>query len=490
PPARPCLGLVQIPTTPTTPSPTLPLPTPRPPTHLNTSVVAVLKGVADTQAIAKIISHGDAQYKAGSAVDRELLDAGRRYLAAQNAYEQAPGGPNSAFFSVDGKGTDDRAITEGIFAAVGDDKVTVESVVTDKEHGKQFVTDVLTHNWTDDGKSALSMFRFGDQDATVENPADAQDVLTANRTGHIMSVVGEAMSTKEAWATLSNVPGTDNQSVGPLNPDLMRTISHSMAPYTADLAGLDQPDKPGFDTYHNGKSWIDPTGNNSYSGSANVFAVMNTDPEAGKYFNSAVLNQILNAESQFAKDPTAPNSGKWLSTAGTLHGLLDKGLQLETIDEYHDQDKAAEAAYKQKVAAYDVFKASVNFASGYAGDFAKFTYWGMNSGGDAFKEAMIGPKPEGHSTPELHGVNFDRDYQQILAFRQDTYSLPTEFQRDFPWAFGADGKLLTYDQAMQKFGNNPQELKGYEAMFARLGGQDGNGNMMRNSYTDVVRKDG
>ncbi|PSK32159.1 PucR family transcriptional regulator, partial [Nocardia seriolae] len=34
--------LVQIPTTPTTPSPTLPLPTPRPPTHLNTSVVAVL----------------------------------------------------------------------------------------------------------------------------------------------------------------------------------------------------------------------------------------------------------------------------------------------------------------------------------------------------------------------------------------------------------------------------------------------------------------
>lgn len=114
----------------------------------------------------------------------------------------------------------------------------------------------------------------------------------------------------------------------------------------------------------------------------------------------------------------------------------------------------------------------------------------MNSGGDAFKEAMIGPKPEGHSTPELHGVNFDRDYQQILAFRQDTYSLPTEFQRDFPWAFGADGKLLTYDQAMQKFGNNPQELKGYEAMFARLGGQDGNGNMMRNSYTDVVRKDG
>ncbi|PSK26501.1 T6SS immunity protein Tdi1 domain-containing protein, partial [Nocardia seriolae] len=33
---------VQIPTTPTTPSPTLPLPTPRPPTHLNTSVVAVL----------------------------------------------------------------------------------------------------------------------------------------------------------------------------------------------------------------------------------------------------------------------------------------------------------------------------------------------------------------------------------------------------------------------------------------------------------------
>lgn len=450
-----------------------------------------LNGVADNQAIAKIVAAGDPQYKAGSGLDRELLDAGRQYLNMQNAYEQTPGGTANAFFSVDGKGTTDRALTEGIFSAVGDDKVAVESVVTDKAHGKEFVTDVLKHNWTDDGSAASKLFRFGDHDATVENPADRQDVLTATRTGHIMAVVGETMSSDDGFKTLSNVPGSNGHSTGQLNPELMRTLSHSMSPYVGDLAGIHEANKPGFDTFHDGKSWIDPSGKNHYNGATNIFALMNTDPEAAKEFNAAAMSQILASQDHYANDPTAPDAGKWLSTSGTLHGLLDKGIQLETNTEYHDQYQADKEAYARKSAAYDLLKATANTGFGYGGDVGKFGAWALTGGGDPLKQAFIGTPPQPHADVDLQGVDFNRDYQAILAYRQTQQPLPVGFQHDFPWAFGPDGTVLPYDQAVQNEGNNRQELTGYETMFNRIGGgQDGNGMKMRNAYNDVILKDG
>ncbi len=152
-----------------------------------------LNGVADNQAIAKIVGTGDPQYKAGSALDRDLTEVGRKYLDAQVRHEQ---NPNSKFeyFTVDGRGTQDMAITEDIFKAVGDDKIVIQEAVTNKDHGQDFVTDVMTHKWTDNGQAASSMFRFGDHVAIVEDPTNSADVATATRTGNIMQTVAESMS--------------------------------------------------------------------------------------------------------------------------------------------------------------------------------------------------------------------------------------------------------------------------------------------------------
>ncbi|MBF6331850.1 hypothetical protein [Nocardia transvalensis] len=447
-----------------------------------------LNGVADNQAIAKIVAAGDPQYKAGSALDRQLLDVGRQYLGAQTSYEQQRD-KDLMSFNVDGKGTSDRALTEGIFSAVGSDKVAVEAVATDKAHGQRFITDVLQHDWTDDGKAASTLFQFGDQDASVKDPADRNDVVTAERTGRIMAAVGEAASSDDAWKKLSNIPGADGKSVGQLNPDLLRTVSHSMAPYVGDLAGVDQPNKPGFDVAHDGKSWINPKAPEviNYSGAANIFALMNTDTESGKFFNAAAMNQILAAESDYAVDPTGPNSSSWLSTAGTLHGLVDKGMLLETADEYKDQDDAAKAAYMRKSWAYELLKTSTGTGYGFGDDIGKFGSWAMGSGGDPMKQALIGPPPQPHAPPTLHGVNFDRDYNAILTFRQQFHGLPPDFQQDYPWAFSPEGKLLDYDTVWPKMANDEQKLKAFQQMVSQIGGDS---NMMQNSYTAVVRKDG
>ena len=131
-----------------------------------------LNGVADNQAIADIVSMGDNQYKSGSALDSALLDVGQKYLDAQVAHEQNPEN-KFEYFMVDGRGTQDMAITEQIFAAVGDDKIAVDAAVNNPESGSGFVQDVLSHNWTDDGKAASTLFDFSDGDARAENPNDS-----------------------------------------------------------------------------------------------------------------------------------------------------------------------------------------------------------------------------------------------------------------------------------------------------------------------------
>ncbi|NLG55871.1 MAG: hypothetical protein GX542_09545, partial [Rhodococcus sp.] len=141
-----------------------------------------LNGVADNQAIAQIVSAGDPEFQAGSDLDHHLMDVGRQYLDAQVAHEQSPD-HKFQYFTVDGKGTQETDFTESIFEAVGPDKIAVQEAVTDPEHGQDFVSDVLTHNWSDDGKAASTLFQFGDQDASVQDPNDASDVATATRTG-------------------------------------------------------------------------------------------------------------------------------------------------------------------------------------------------------------------------------------------------------------------------------------------------------------------
>lgn len=357
-------------------------------------------GLPTNQAIADIVSMGDDQYKSGSTLDSALLDVGQKYLDAQVAHEQNPE-HKFEYFMVDGRGTQDMAVTEQIFAAVGHDKI---AVVDNPEIGSDFVKDVLSHNWTDDGKAASTLFDFPDGDATVENPNDPTDVATATRTGSIMSAVGEAVSTDDAWKLLSNIPETDGQSTGQLNPDLLQTVSNSMSPYVSDLAGEDPENHPGFSI----GGWTDPDGFRHYTGSANVFALMNTDETAGTNFTRAAYQEMLAKQGAYALNPMGESAANNLDTAGRLAGLTDYGLMRGTQDGY--DDKAAQAAeiYARKSArqAYNILNAA----------------------------------------PEL----------------------PPEFKEVYRWAFD-DGELKSWDQIKEATNEKPYRLGDIDTMFSTFG---------------------
>ncbi len=441
--------------------------------NLHLSSIA-LNGVADNQAIAQIVAAGNDEYKSGSTLDSHLLDVGRQYLDAQVRHEQNPDS-KTEFFLVDGYGTQETRITEDIFAAVGPDKVAVLEAVTDPEHGQDFVRDTLSHNWSDDGDAVSSLFSFEAADSVVTDPGNPADVARAERTGGIMSAVGEAIATDD-WDALKNVPEAGGQSVGQLNPQLLQTLGHSMSPYIPDLAGMQSDDRPGFDI-----GWVDPAHTGNYSGSAQVFALMNTDTATGTDFIAHTNAEILAAEGRYAEDPRDPYSGMHLTETGTLHGLTDKGVMLAMEDQYEDDADRAQAEYDRKSAGFDAMLTlttagigEIPVAGGYANTMIDLV-------GDPLKESLVGPEPGGPQDATLKGFDMSRDFYNMLAATPD---LPPDVTSGL-----AD--LLDENGALRPYENRVEFQTGVETMFNRLGNPaDGNFSRMLNAYQQVILKDG
>lgn len=438
-----------------------------------------LNGVADNQAIASIVDAGNDQYKTGSTLDSHLVDVGRQYLDAQVRHEQNPESATE-FFTVDGYGTKETRITEDIFEAVGSDKVAVHDAVTDSAHGQDFIRDTLTHNWSDNGAAVSSLFTFDPADSIVADPDNPVDVATAERTGGIMSAVGEAVATDD-WKHLSDVPEADEQSVGQLNPALLNTLSHSMSPYISDMAGLASDDRPGFD-----RSWIDPGGMNKYAGSAQVFALMNTDPDAGTYFTERTQAEILAAEGRFAEHPRDPYAAQQLMTIGILHGVTDVGMMTGLQDQYTDTAELAQAAYDRKSSAYDLLS---TLGTAGIGELPGGGYVNtmIDLVGDPLKDSLVGAEPDGAQEATLSGYDPFRDYYNILAAQP---SLPPEVTHEMEDLLAADGSLLPYASDDGGLGSTQQQ-GALETMFNRLTDPaDGLSHRINDAYGRVILKDG
>ncbi|MDV2476216.1 hypothetical protein F8M49_14240 [Rhodococcus zopfii] len=444
-----------------------------------------LNGVADNQAIARIVAAGDADYRNGTALDRGLLEVGRQYLDAQVTHLQHPDA-QFRIFTVDGSGTDDLAFTEPIFAAVADDRAAVEQIVTDPGHGGDFVRDVLVHQWPDDGKAVSALFAFDESDSTVTDPGDPVDVADARRSGAVMSAVAHAMSADSSWKLLSNIPATDGESIGQVNADLVRTVSHSMSPYIPHLAGANPENLPGFDT----SGWADPKDNNSFRGSANVFAALNTDEEAGRHFLGRAYAETAAAETRYGQDPHSPGTTGNLTTAGRILGLSDRGLMLATQDQFHDQAEQQKEAYDRKSAAYDAVLEAGSYVLG-KNPVGEIVATAFAAGGDPLEEMYIGKEPDPEQQAQLNAPNFYDHYYLPLAAADE---IPLAANPRYAGLVDGNGALLPYDELLttEKAGGDERKLQAFlREMFNGFGvPDDGHGDALRDGYDDVVRANG
>lgn len=460
-----------------------------------------INGVADNQAIAKIASMSDEQYREGTDLDRKLLDVGAKYLEGQTAYNNSAhdflggtsleidGGDNAPFVTQHGL-----RISEDMFAAAGSDKAAVAELVTGPD-GDKFIGNTLTHRWSDDGAAVSTLFDFNDSDATVEDWSNPTDVHEAERTGCIMSEVGqyiagsgEGTDPGSRWKELTEMEAP-YRDAGQLNPKLIQTLDSNIAPYAETLAGNPRDNLPGFDvpsvvaTDGRAHTWLDPNGNGEYTGAANIFGLMHMTEGTSTELDGSALASMIRNQVEYGADPDVSGNTDHLATAGRLNALMDSGTFISnkaiTGNEYLD----AMNHYDQKSATYDTARTILTRgATEWSDPGGKATGDAFLSGGSRLKEMFIGPEPVPGKEVELTPPNFDqRNYESLSSMT----TISPERQQAYPELF-ENGQLRSWKD-IQTAPQHESLSADATALFNEVGRRDGHAEAFRNAYDQVTR---
>jgi hypothetical protein len=115
---------------------------------------------------------------------------------------------------------------QNIFDAAGRDHQIVHDHLlgTHGHDGDDFLHDVNRIAWTDDGKAASSLFGW-----TNEAHNGQEATIAAETAEKYANYVGSHKP---------DLMGIDGQTLGQLNPELVKGYAHGLTPYMSDIAGL------------------------------------------------------------------------------------------------------------------------------------------------------------------------------------------------------------------------------------------------------------
>ncbi|MFV8310746.1 hypothetical protein [Mycobacteroides chelonae] len=462
-----------------------------------------LNGVGDNQSVARIAGAADDRLQSGSSLDKKLIDVGRQYLHAEVQRETAQTADMKGALFVDGENktnSEGVRVTEDIFAAVGPDKIAVHEAVTG-QNGQDFIKDIATHNWTDDGAAAKSLFQFNPGDQTISPGEGHTGQEIARRDGDIMEQVAKALSGDDARKLMLNIPNSEGggtESVGERNPVLMRQWADSLSPYLSEMAGGPNRDD-GFDVPAKSgdpNNWADP--DNRHGGLTNIFSIIGSDTQAGDTFRGDALATILAEQGAYAHDPSAQGAAGHLSIAGILQGTMDQGLLTTLQDGNDDKPIKEKDIYDAKVRSWEAASKLIELGKEGVGKIPGGEYINLiydQAGEDALKNTFVGQEPKGGAeTAQVSAPNYaERNLQVLQGVAPE---LLTQYNKDprgdYSWAFDNNGRFVDYDtalaQARNRAGLGPENVASvYQEMLNSLG-NSGQGYAFRNAYEQVINQ--
>jgi hypothetical protein len=219
----------------------------------------------------------------------------------------------------------ERAATTAMEAVSPDHQVVHDAITGDVESGNEYREKFrinsehllynLTHEeWDDDGAAAASLF-----DWTAVPPDSPEAKIAAETASAYADYIGEHRADLLQLDGNSVVGLDGKQTLGDVNPLLVRAMSDGLVPYVDDMGGMgDSPFFPEIDLDTERDSGLMPT-------AKGVFAVLNSDAEAATTINSAAYQEALKHETAFALKPGEPGAGGHLHAAATMRGLVDVG---------------------------------------------------------------------------------------------------------------------------------------------------------------------
>ncbi|MCV7284852.1 hypothetical protein H7J87_05885 [Mycolicibacterium wolinskyi] len=271
-------------------------------------------GARNLMTLSDIIGDGDPKFQQGSELDRSLMSRGQEILAA------SPTGGNE--------------VVQRIFETAGHDKVIAHDMFTKNQ---EFLEDVLTNPWSDDGKAASTLTDWIKQDANSPDPE------LNRRAGETARVLADYMGTHKT--DLLDMTGFD--SLGKENPLLTQSLANAMTPYLDEIAGRPSDTAGGLG--------LNPTtgfgeafdGGDAKSPKAvDLLTVLNTDDEAARIINArsiALQNDYINDFAQSVIDnPNFPQDATAIDAAGKLKGISENALISASNDVIGDGAEAKE----------------------------------------------------------------------------------------------------------------------------------------------------
>lgn len=339
------------------------------------------------EAIADIVRNGDPKFQYGTEIDREMIRLSDRLMDESPANQET---------------------VRDLFTSAGRD----HQVVTDHMVGWQpetgrygydynsddFLNDVMTTGWADNGKDAAALFSW-----TNEEAGSHPDIASAaaERYATFLGSHPELMNVPSA------VPGMTD-TLGQVNPELVKGMAHGLTPYMADIANVSGGAEDNFQPLDHGRDGQDrPL-------AKNVFAVLGTDVDAYREFNTAAnklaleksyewANQVKQGNEVFANDANMNGAAtlKALMDHGTAEGLKTIGLQDQQMTDLK------KSVYNEAVSALSAAGGPYGKAIGFMGGALEDSFFGNGSDISGVVTPMYADESARFATNALLAVGVD-----------------------------------------------------------------------------------
>lgn len=331
--------------------------------------------------VAAIVSAGDANLQHGTALDKALLDKSEEVLHGTHNPPYYPWAENVEW-------TQERIdpAVQDMLNAAGRDQMAVHSelVGTDGQPpNTAFMEDLFTHQWADNGAAAGTL--LNGTGAVPTDLTDPTQMEQATRAGQIMHAV-DAYVGGDATPQLLDIPGTDGQSVGQVNPELTQALAEANRPYIDDMLGNPLDDSQGFRP-------LDDMKNPEMPIMRDLFAVIDSNADAATTLNSQAYLNGLQYQANFEQsiiDGGTVNTGD-LQSAGTLRGVIDSAANIADNDAIAYGNLQDVLAYESRGMWFDVAKT----LGGELPVVGTILEWNNKIPGDPLHQIFVGDAPAG-----------------------------------------------------------------------------------------------
>jgi hypothetical protein len=317
----------------------------------------------------------------GTALDRGMLNKATEMMNAPTFHGQAAPGSRGGTYDVANSGVQ---TANDVLATAGGDHQAVHDILRDGQYSDNFMKGSLNTDWGDNGKAVGDMFRW---------TGDAANGTDARMAAETASAYGKYIGIHGADGSLLHM---GDQTLGQLNPEAVRGLSHGLAPYIPDIAGTSDASHPGFDT----PDVADDQGNRQLPLAKGIFSVLSTDEQASHEFNKHAYAEVIESERQYADEVNSggnvSSDNTHLTDAMTIKGLADSGIHTATDASGINDDLKNTAEYNTKKSAYDLAFDIVDAGGAPGTDLVSKT----------FEETLLGEQPKGewqpHNMPHLN----------------------------------------------------------------------------------------